>query len=73
MINILLFDQDKITPEQANEVFLEAKKVFEDDTLICLPYGMSWIQDYPVSQLKNFRDYLTALIDRTEVIENNDL
>lgn len=73
MIDILLFDPNKVSPDNAREAFKQAVETFKDDDVLCIPYGMSWIQDYPVSELKNFRDYLTALIDRTEVLQNNDL
>lgn len=45
----------------------------DGDDVITMPLGLSWIPDYPLTELKNFRDYLSAFIERMELRQINDL
>lgn len=75
MIHVMYFDLNKVSADEACQVHEQISDFFSKngDIVLTMPLGLSWIQDYPLTELKNFRDYLTAIIERTEVRQINDL
>lgn len=72
MIHIIYFDINKVSAEEAVKAHQQVCEIIPDgDTVITIPLGLSWIPDYPLDELKNFRNYLTEIIEKAEEKQND--
>ena len=73
MIHVMYFDLNKVSVDEACQVHKQVSDFFskDGDIVLTMPLGLSWIQDYPLTELKNFRDYLTEIIEKAEEKQND--
>ncbi len=71
MVHVIYYDKNKISFEEAHKFHQHARIAFPNDEITTMPLGLSWIRDYPLDELKNFRDYLTEIIEKAEEKQND--
>lgn len=67
MIHMIKFDRNEIDIDSMRDIFLKFKENLpEGDLIICLPYGIDWIYDYPIEELKSIHKHIGEYIKEQE-------
>lgn len=67
MFHILKFDLEKYSPEDISSACKQiAEMIPKEDRVLAMPYGLDWIQDYPIEALKSLYNYIGEYINNYE-------
>lgn len=71
MIHVIYYDRNKVSPEDVKKFHNHTRIAFPNDEIVTMPLGLTWVRDYPITELNALRDYLTEIIEKAEEKQND--
>ena len=66
MIHIIKYDTKKYPPEEIYQIVCDLQNKYLEDNVIGIPYGIDFLYDVPIEELKSFRNTIDKIIGDNE-------